>query len=194
MKKNPVVDFYFQKNLKWKEEIDKLRQIALSANLTEELKWGCPCYTLNGCNIILIHVFKEYCAFLIFQGALLNDEHGILVQQTKNVQAARQIRFVNAQEIIEQQKVLKEYISQAISIEKAGLKMELKKTEEYIVPIEFQEKLDDFPALQKAFESLTPGRRRGYLLFFSAPKQSKTRESRIEKSIPQILQGKGLND
>lgn len=194
MKKNPAVEFYFQKEVKWKKEINKLRQIALSSKLKEELKWGCPCYTLDEKNIFLIHVFKEYCAYLFFKGALLNDEYGILVQQSKNVQATRQIRFVNTKEISDQQKVIKEYISQAILIEKAGLKVELKKTEEYDVPIEFQDKLDDFPALKKAFDALTPGRKKAYLLFFSAPKQSKTRESRIEKFIPSILQGKGLND
>lgn len=193
-KENPKVDFYFQKEKKWQEEITKMRAIALSCGLTEELKWGCPCYTFNGQNVVLIHVFKEYCAYLLFKGALLNDEHAILVHQSKNVQAARQIRFTNVSEVSSQQKILKEYLLYAIEIEKSGLKVALKKTEEYDVPVEFDDKLNAMPALKKAFEKLTPGRRRGYLLFFSAPKQSKTREARIEKSIPQILQGKGLND
>lgn len=193
-KENPKVDFYFQKEKKWQEEITKMRAIALSCGLTEELKWGCPCYTFNGQNVVLIHVFKEYCAYLLFKGALLNDEHAILVHQSKNVQAARQIRFTNVSEVSSQQKILKEYLLYAIEIEKSGLKVALKKTEEYDVPVEFDDKLNAMPALKKAFEKLTPGRRRGYLLYFSAPKQSKTREARIEKSIPQILQGKGLND
>ncbi len=193
-KENPKVDFYFQKEKKWQEEITKMRAIALSCGLTEELKWGCPCYTINGQNVVLIHVFKEYCAYLLFKGALMNDEHAILVHQSKNVQSARQIRFTNVSEVSTQQKILKEYLLHAIEIEKSGLKVELKKTEEYDVPVEFDDKLNAMPALKKAFEKLTPGRRRGYLLFFSAPKQSKTREARIEKSIPLILQGKGLND
>lgn len=193
-KPNTKVDFYFIKEKKWPEEIMILRSIALNLGLTEELKWGCPCYTLDGNNVFLIHTFKEYCAYLLFKGALMNDDHGILVQQSKNVQSARQIRFTSLKEIANQQNVIKEYLLQAIEIEKSGLKVELKKTEEYDVPSEFQDKLDAMPALQKAFNALTPGRRRGYLLFFSAPKQSKTRETRIEKSIPQIMQGKGLND
>ncbi len=193
-KPNARVDFYFNKEKKWQEEILNLRTIALNTGLSEELKWGCPCYTLDGNNVVLIHVFKEYCAFLLFKGALMNDDYGILVHQSKNVQSARQIRFTNMKEIVSQQKVLKEYLHQAIEIEKSGLKVELKKTEEYDVPSEFQNKLDAMPTLLKAFNALTPGRRRGYLLFFSAPKQSKTREARIEKSIPQIMQGKGLND
>jgi len=193
-KENPKVDFYFHKEKKWQEEITKMRAIALNCGLTEELKWGCPCYTLDGQNIVLIHVFKEYCAYLLFKGALMNDVHAILVQQSKNVQSARQIRFTNVSEVISLQKIIKEYLLQAIEIEKSGLKVELKKTEEYDITVEFEDKLSAMPALKKAFEKLTPGRRRAYLLFFSAPKQSKTRESRIEKSIPQIMQGKGLND
>jgi len=191
---NPKVDFYFTKAKKWQEEIERLRTIALDCGLSEELKWGCPCYTLNESNIVLIHVFKEYCAFLFFKGALLNDVHGMLVQQTENVQAARQIRFTNLREIVEQASFLKAYIYEAIEIEKAGLKVELKKTTEFTMPEEFQSKLDHIPALKAAFEALTPGRQRGYLLHFSAPKQSQTRETRIEKYMPQIMNGKGLND
>lgn len=193
-KENPKVDFYFQKEKKWHDEITKMRAIALSCGLTEELKWGCPCYTSDGQNVVLIHVFKEYCAYLLFKGALMNDDHAILVHQSKNVQSARQIRFTSVSEVTSQQKILKEYLLHAIEVEKSGLKVELKKTEEYEVPVEFEDKLNAMPALKKAFEKLTPGRRRSYLLFFSAPKQSKTREARIEKSIPQIMNGKGLND
>jgi uncharacterized protein YdeI (YjbR/CyaY-like superfamily) len=197
---NPKVDFYFSKAKKWQEELRKLRMIILDCGLTEELKWGCPCYTfptptgkqIN--NIVLIHVFKEYCAVLFFKGALLNDANGILIQQTKNVQAARQIRFTNAKEIAKLKPAIKAYIYEAIEVEKAGLKVDLKKTTEYKIPEEFQKKLDKTPALKTAFKALTPGRQRGYILYFSAPKQSKTRESRVEKSIKKILNGKGLND
>ena len=191
---NPKVDFYFSKETKWQKEIEKLRKIILDCGLTEELKWGCPCYTFNNSNIVLIHVFKEYCAVLFFKGALLNDASGILVQQTKNVQAARQVRFTNVKEIRDQEPILKAYIYEAIEVEKVGLKVNLKKTAEYAIPEEFQKKLNKMPALKKAFNALTPGRQRAYLLFFSSPKQSKTRESRVEKSMQQILEGKGLND
>jgi len=191
---NPKVDFYFNKAQKWQEEIEKLRLIILDCELEEELKWGCPCYTFKQSNLVLIHVFKEYCALLFFKGALLNDAHGILIQQTKNVQVPRQIRFTNIREIIDQEAILKAYINEAIEVEKAGLKMELKKTADFTVPGEFQSKLDQIPALKTAFEALTPGRQRGYLFYFSQPKQSKTREARVEKYIPQILNGKGLND
>jgi uncharacterized protein YdeI (YjbR/CyaY-like superfamily) len=191
---NPKVDFYFNKNEKWQEEIKKLRTIALDCMLTEELKWGCPCYTLGDSNIVLIHVFKEYCAFLFFKGVLLNDANGILIQQTENVQAARQIRFTNIKEIVENEPVLKTYIYEAIEVEKAGLKVNLKKTTEFKVAEEFQTKLNDSSKLKTAFESLTPGRQKAYLLYFSAAKQSKTREARIEKYIPEILNGKGLDD
>lgn len=190
---NPKVDFYFSKD-KWQKELEQLRSIVLECGLTEELKWGCPCYSFQKSNIVLIHVFKEYCAFLFFKGALLNDAKGLLIQQTKNVQAARQIRFTNVQEIIKQKAVLKAYIYEAIEVEKAGLKVEMKKPEEYNIPEEFETKLKKNPALKTAFKALTPGRQRAYLLHFSAPKQSKTREARVEKSIPQILKGKGLND
>jgi uncharacterized protein YdeI (YjbR/CyaY-like superfamily) len=168
--------------------------IALDCGLTEELKWGCPCYTFQKTNIVLIHTFKEYCAFLFFKGALLQDAKGILIQQTENVQAARQIRFTNLKEIVKKAAVLKAYIYEAIEVEKTGLKVALKKTTEYSVPEEFQKALDKAPALKKAFHALTPGRQRAYLLHFSAPKQSKTRESRVEKCKPQILKGLGLND
>jgi uncharacterized protein YdeI (YjbR/CyaY-like superfamily) len=191
---NPKVDFFFNKAKQWQEEYEKLRMIALDCGLTEELKWGCPCYTLNKQNIILIHGFKEYCAFLFFKGALLSDTHGILIQQTENVQSARQTRFTNLREIVDLEPTLKTYIYEAIEVEKAGLKVELKKTEDFKIPEEFQYKLDHIPALKTAFEALTPGRQKGYLLHFSQPKQSKTREARVEKYIPQILDGKGLDD
>jgi uncharacterized protein YdeI (YjbR/CyaY-like superfamily) len=191
---NPKVDFYFNKAKAWQKEVEKLRKIILDCGLEEELKWGCPCYTFQKSNIVLIHVFKEYCAVLFFKGALLNDSEGILVQQTENVQAARQIRFTNVKEIAEMEASIKAYIFEAIEAEKAGLKVELKKTTEFNMPEEFQNKLDEMPALKKAFYALTPGRQRGYLLYFSAPKQAKTRESRVEKSIEQILSGKGIND
>ena len=191
---NPRVDFYFSKANKWQEELEQLRTIVLDCGLTEELKWGCPCYTFQKSNIVLIHVFKEYCALLFFKGALLNDTNGILIQQTKNVQAARQIRFTTVGEIVKMKTILKAYIFEAIEVEKAGLKVNLKKTNEFNMPKEFQDKLNKIPALKSAFRALTPGRQRAYLLYFSAPKQSKTRESRVEKSMKQILKGKGLND
>lgn len=197
---NPKVDFYFSKDNKWQKELKQLREIALDCGLMEELKWGCPCYTFpasagtEGSNIVLIHEFKEYCAFLFFKGALLNDPNGILIQQTENVQGARQIRFTNAREIAGMKATLKAYIYEAIEVEKAGLKVKLKKVAEFKVPEEFQKKLDKKPALKTAFKALTPGRQRAYLLYFAAPKLSKTRESRIEKYMPLILKGKGLND
>jgi uncharacterized protein YdeI (YjbR/CyaY-like superfamily) len=191
---NPKVDFYFTKAKKWQEEVEELRTIALDCGLTEELKWGCPCYTFQKSNIVLIHDFKEYCAYLFFKGALLNDTHGILIQQTENVQSARQIRFTNVVEIVEMRATLKAYIHKAIEVEKAGLKVELKRPGEFKIVDEFQYKLDHIPALKTAFEALTPGRQRGYLLYFSQAKQAKTREERVEKYIPQILDGKGLDD
>ena len=190
---NSKVDFYFSK-ASWQKELEQLRKIVLDCGLTEELKWGCPCYSFDKSNIVLIHVFKEYCAVLFFKGALLNDASGILIQQTKNVQAARQIRFTNVKEIVKLKTILKAYIFEAIEVEKAGLKVPLKKTAEFSMPEEFKNKLNKNAALKTAFYALTPGRQRGYLLHFSAPKQSKTRESRIEKCMPQILNGKGLND
>ncbi|MEO7212277.1 YdeI/OmpD-associated family protein [Mucilaginibacter sp.] len=191
---NPKADFYFDKAQKWQEEIVKLRAIILGCGLTEELKWGCPCYTFQQNNIVLIHVFKEYCAVLFFKGALLNDADGILVQQTENVQAARQVRFSNIRKIVELESTLKTYVFEAIEVEKAGLKVDLKKTTEFSVPEEFQTKLDETSGLKAAFEALTPGRQRGYLLHFSQPKQAKTRGARVEKYIPQILNGKGIDD
>jgi uncharacterized protein YdeI (YjbR/CyaY-like superfamily) len=191
---NPKVDWFFSKDTKWQKEYEKLRTIILDCGLTEELKWGCPCYTLENRNLVLIHGFKEYCAILFFKGALLDDPNGILIQQTKNVQSARQIRFTNVREIVKMEKILKAYIYEAIEVEKAGLKVKLKKNSEYKIPEEFQRKLNKTPALKTAFYALTPGRQRGYIFYFSQPKQSKTRESRIEKSMKQILNGKGLDD
>ena len=192
--KNHKVDFYFSKAKSWQKELEQLRMIVLDCGLTEELKWGVPCYTFDKRNIVLIHVFKEYCAFLFFKGALLNDPNGILIQQTKNVQAARQVRFTDVREIVKMKPTLKAYIYEAIEVEKAGLKVNLKKTTEFTIPEEFQNKLDKKPALKTAFEALTPGRQRAYILYFTAPKQSKTRESRVEKYTQQILKGKGLDD
>ena len=191
---NPKVDFYFIKEKKWQEELEKLRMIILDCQLTEELKWGVPCYTFQKSNIVLIHVFKEYCAILFVKGALLKDARGILITQTENVQAARQIRFTNVREIVEMETILKAYIYEAIEVEKAGLKVNYKKATEFSIPDEFQNKLDENPALKTAFGALTPGRQRAYLLYFSASKQSKTREARVEKYMQQILNGKGLND
>lgn len=191
---NPKVDFYFSENEKWQKETEKLRTIVFDCGLTEELKWGVPCYTFQKKNVVLIHDFKEYCALLFHKGALLRDTDSILIQQTKNVQAARQIRFSNLQEIVEKEAILKAYIYEAVEVEKAGLKVELKKHTEYLIPEEFQQKLNKNPELKTAFDSLTPGRQRAYILHFSQPKQSKTRESRVEKHMEQILNGKGLND
>ena len=191
---NPKVDWYFAKARKWEKETRKLRTIVLDCGLTEELKWGCPCYTLDKKNIVLIHVFKEYCALLFFKGALLKDPSSILIQQTKNVQVPRQIRFTNAKEIDELKPILKSYIFEAMEVEKAGLKVELKKTSEYAIPEEFQTMLDKNRSLKKAFASLTPGRQRGYIYYFSQPKLAKTREARMEKYMEHILKGKGLED
>jgi uncharacterized protein YdeI (YjbR/CyaY-like superfamily) len=191
---NPKVDFYFSKANKWQEELAKLRTIILDCQLTEELKWGVPCYTFQKSNIVLIHVFNEYCALLFVKGALLKDTNGILIQQTENVQAARQIRFTNVREIVEMEPILKAYICEAIEAEKAGLKVSFKKTSEFMIPEEFQDKLDENAALKTAFDALTPGRQRAYILYFSAAKQSKTRQSRVEKCMGRILNGKGLDD
>jgi uncharacterized protein YdeI (YjbR/CyaY-like superfamily) len=191
---NPKVDWYFVKNKKWQEEIETLRAIVLGTGLKEELKWGCPCYTLEGKNITLIHVFKEYCALLFFKGALLKDPKGVLIQQTANVQAARQIRFTNVQEIVKRKRIITTYIKEAIQAEKSGLKVTLKKTKDFSVPEEFQSKLDEMPALKAAFKALTPGRQRAYLFYFSQAKQSKTRKERVEKNVPRIFSGKGLDD
>jgi uncharacterized protein YdeI (YjbR/CyaY-like superfamily) len=191
---NPKVDAYIERAKNWQAEQEKLRTIVLECGLTEELKWGTPCYTYGKSNIVLIHAFKEYCALLFFKGALLQDTDGILIQQTENVQAARQIRFTSLRDINKLKIALKAYIYQAIEVEKAGLKVKLKKTEAYAVPEEFQNQLNKKPALKKAFAALTPGRQRAYLLYFSSAKQPKTREQRVEKCIPLILKGKGLND
>ncbi len=191
---NPKVDEFLSKAKKWKEEYETLRKIVLDCELTEDYKWMNPCYTFEKKNIVLIHGFKEYCALLFPKGSLLQDSHGILIQQTENVQGARQIRFTNVQEIAEKEAVLKAYIYEAIEVEKGGLKVKAKKPEELIIPDELQHKFDEIPALKDAFTTLTPGRQRAYILHFSAAKQSKTRESRVEKCIPNILNGKGLND
>lgn len=188
---NRKVDVFLSKEKKWQEEFEKLRTIVLECNLTEELKWGQPCYTFENKNIVLIHGFKEYCALLFFKGVLLKDAKGILIQQTQNVQAGRQIRFTNVREIMKMKTVLKSYIHEAIEVEKAGLKVELKKTTEFEMPAEFQIRLDKSAALKKAFLALTPGRQRAYVLYFSGAKQSKTREARVEKCVPVILKGKG---
>jgi uncharacterized protein YdeI (YjbR/CyaY-like superfamily) len=193
-KKNRKVDGFLRKAKKWKEEFETLRNIVLDCELTEDMKWMHPCYTLENKNIVLIHGFKEYCALLFHKGALLQDPHGILIQQTENVQAARQIRFTNVQEIVEMETILKAYIYEAIEVEKAGLEVNYKKNTESNIPEELQKKFDEIPALKTAFESLTPGRQRAYILYFSKAKQSKTRESRVEKYMQQILDGKGLND
>jgi len=191
---NPKGDWYFDKNEKWQKEIKKLRTIALGCGLTEELKWGCPCYTFEDRNIVLIHVFKEYCAFLFFKGALLNDANGILIQQTENVQSARQVRFTTLRQIAEMEPVLRAYIYEAIEVERAGLKVKLKRTAEFKIPEEFQKRLAKSAALKTAFDALTPGRQRGYIYYFSQPKQPKTRAARVEKYVKQILKGKGLDD
>ena len=192
--KNPKVDWFFSKDTKWQEEYEQMRMIALDCGLSEELKWGCPCYTFQENNIVLIHGFKEYCAYLFFKGALMADPKSILIQQTENVQSGRQVRFTSAKEIIKLKATLKAYIFEAVEIEKAGLKVTLKKTAEYKMPEEFQAKLDKNAALQTAFKALTPGRQRGYLYYFSQPKTAKTREARVEKYIPQIMNGKGIDD
>ena len=191
---NPKVDWFFAKDTQWQKEYEKLRKIILDCGLIEELKWGCPCYTFQNTNIVLIHGFKEYCALLFFKGALLNDPNGILIQQTKNVQSARQIRFTNLREIVKMEKILKAYVYEAIEVERAGLKVKLKKTSEFKIPEEFQKRLDKNVALKKAFDALTPGRQRAYIFYFSQAKQSKTREARVEKYIPKILNKKGLDD
>jgi len=191
---NPKVDWFFAKDTKWQKEYEKLRSIILDCGLIEELKWGCPCYTCQNTNIVLIHGFKDYCALLFFKGALLNDPKGILIQQTKNVQSARQIRFTNVREIVKMEKILKAYVYEAIEIERVGLKVKFKKTSDFKIPEEFQKKLNKSKALKTAFDALTPGRQRAYIFYFSQPKLSKTRESRVEKFRKQILNGKGLND
>jgi uncharacterized protein YdeI (YjbR/CyaY-like superfamily) len=191
---NPKVDAYLRKAKKWQQEMKKLRRIILDCQLTEELKWGKPCYTFQKKIIVLVIEFKEYCALLFSKGALLNDASGILIKPGENTQAARQIRFTDVREIVEMETILKAYICEAIEAEKAGLKVKFKRNTELIFPEEFQNKLDENPALKTAFSALTPGRQRAYNLYFSAPKQSKTRESRVDKCMRQILKGKGLSD
>jgi uncharacterized protein YdeI (YjbR/CyaY-like superfamily) len=192
--KNPKVDGFVGRAKKWRKEFEKLRSIVLDSELTEELKWGVPCYTFQEGNVVLIHGFKDYCAILFPKGALLADAKGILIQQTENVQAARQVRFTTLQEITKLEPVLKAYLREAIEVEKSGAKVPLKKTSEFKMPEEFQKQLAKSKALKTAFEALTPGRQRGYLLHFAQPKQAKTREARVAKCTPQILKGKGLND
>jgi len=191
---NPKVDFFFNKASAWQAEYEKLRTIALDCGITEELKWGVPCYTVNNSNVVLIHGFKEYCALLFHKGVLLKDTHNILIQQTENVQAARQMRFTNLTQIEELEGIIKSYIFEAVEVEKSGIKVPMNKTKEFEVAEEFRQKLDTMPELKLAFEALTPGRQRGYLLHFGQPKQAKTREARVEKSIEAILNGKGLDD
>lgn len=191
---NPKADFYFAKNKRWLEELEQLRTFVLDCGLTEEVKWGVPCYTHQQRNIVLLHVFKEYCALLFIKGALLPDASGILVQQTENSQTARQIRFTNTQTIVEREVLVKAYIQEAIEVEKAGLKVSFKQPNEFALPTEFESKLHEDPVLHSAFRALTPGRQRAYILHFSAPKQAKTREARVEKYRQQILSGKGLSD
>ncbi len=192
--KNSKIDPFFSKAKQWKDEFQKLREIVLDCELTEDFKWMHPCYTYKNNNIVLIHGFKEYCALLFHKGALLKDPHKILIQQTENVQAARQLRFTSVEQIDEMQLIIKTYIDEAIEVEKAGLQVEFKKNTEYAIPEELQNKFVEIPDLKVAFEALTPGRQRGYLLYFSGAKQSKTRESRIEKYLPHILDGKGMDD
>ena len=191
---NKKVDRFMDRAKRWKEEMIRLREICLASGLTEDYKWMHPCYTFQGKNIVLIHGFKEYCALLFHKGALLKDEDNILVQQTENVQAARQLRFTNVKEIVDLETTITAYIFEAIEVEKAGLEVKMKKTSEFKMPDEFKKALDNDPDLKAAFKNLTPGRQRGYLLYFSQAKQLKTRESRIEKCIPKILEGKGLDD
>jgi len=191
---NPKVDWFFDKATTWQKEYEKLRTIILACGLTEELKWGCPCYQFEGRNIVLIHGFKEYCAVLFFKGALLADADGILIQQTPNVQSARQVRFTTVQEVVKRERILKAYIYEAIEVERAGLKVKLKQTSDFKIPPEFQNKLNKNAALKKAFNALTPGRQRAYIFHFSQPKQSKTRTARVEKYLKQILNGKGIDD
>lgn len=193
-KTNSKVDKFLSTAKTWQEEFEQLRTILLDCDLTEEFKWGKPCYTFEGNNIVLMHGFKNYCALLFHKGVLLDDKADILIQQTKNTQSARQIRFTDADEIVEMEHIIKAYVNEAIEVEKAGLEVDFKDTAEFEFPEEFQNKLDDNPELEKAFEALTPGRQRGYLLYFSGAKQSKTREARVERYVQHILDGKGLND
>ena len=194
MRINPSADWFFDKPTPWQAAYNALRPIVLSCGLEETIKWGCPCYTLDGKNIVLIHGFKDYCALLFMQGALLTDPQHILVQQTENVQAARQLRFTDLQQILDQQLVIQTYVQEAMNLQETGTKVVPKKTNEYAVPSEFQEILNQMPDVKSAFEALTPGRQRGYLLYFSAAKRAQTRVDRIEKMLPKIMRGKGLED
>jgi len=191
---NPKTDWFFAKDTRWQKEYEKLRKIILSCGLSEELKWGCPCYTFENNNIVLMHGFKEYCALLFFKGALLADPDGILIQQTENVQSARQLRFTSVQQVVKAERIVKAYVYEAIEVERAGLHVKYKKTKDFKIPDEFQTKLDKMPSLKTAFNALTPGRQRAYIFHFSQPKQSKTRTARVEKYLKQILNGKGLDD
>lgn len=191
---NPTVDWYFEKPQKWQPELERLRLIVLDCLLTEELKWGVPCYTYQKRNVVLLHTFKEYCAVLFVKGALLADPDKLLTRQTQNVQAARQIRFSSLEAILAHEASIKAYIYEALAVEKAGLSVPLKQTAAYSVPDELNEKLTELPGLRTAFEALSPGRQRAYLLHFSAPKQAKTRRARVEKAIQPIMDGKGLTD
>lgn len=191
---NPKVNWFFDKDTQWKKAYALMRQIVLDCELIEELKWGCPCYTYNGANVVLIHGFKSYCAFLFHKGALLNDSENILIQQTENVQSARQARFTDVQEIADLKATLKAYIYEAIEVERAGLKVQMKETKQFHIPEELETKFNEDSNFKSAFETLTPGRQRGYLLHFSEAKQAKTRISRIEKSMPKIYEGKGWNE
>jgi uncharacterized protein YdeI (YjbR/CyaY-like superfamily) len=191
---NPRVDAYLRREKTWRKEFTKLREIILATGLTEAVKWGHPCYSVDGKNVILMHGFKEYCAVLFPKGALLKDPKGVLVQQTKHVQAARQIRFTSLADVVKAKKTLEAYIREAIQVEKAGLKVPMKRTKDFEMPEELERKLQDSAALREAFESLTPGRQRGYLLYFGQAKQAKTREERVAKYIPKILEGLGLDD
>ena len=191
---NPKVDAFLDSSERWQKEMKILRKIVLDCNLTEELKWGVPCYTVNKNNVVLIHAFKEYCALLFIKGSLLSDSHSILIQQTENVQAGRQVRFTHIDQITEQEAILKAYIFEAVEIEKAGMKVVFKKTSDYQLPEELTTKFNEIPQFKTAFEALTPGRQRAYIFYFSQARQAKTRETRIENCIPKILMGKGLND
>lgn len=191
---NPKVDAFLARASQWQSEFTELRRMVLASGLTEDLKWGVPCYALGKSNVVLMHGFKDYCALLFVKGALLADPGGLLVQQTENVQSARQIRFTSLDQIVELEPAIRAYLAAAISVEQAGLKVEFKKTTEFAVTPEFQQRLEASPELKAAFQALTPGRQRAYLLFFAAPKQTQTRQARIEKSLPQIMAGKGLNE
>lgn len=191
---NPRIDWFFEKDTPWKAAYATLRPILLESGLTEQMKWGCPCYTLDGKNVVLIHGFKDYCALLFFKGALLADAEHLLVRQTENVQSARQLRFGGAREITRQARVVRAYVREAMQVERAGLTVTRKSLEDYVMPEEFATRLQASPALKKAFESLTPGRQRGYLLHFSSAAQSRTRQARVERHVPRILVGKGLDD